>query len=163
MPTAADFPRAWVSGPKRVVITDPREYRSRPDVTAFGKVFVDSLRHTLIGRGGYSVVDQDSVRGVLSKTRVRDEVTKALRPDILVSASFLPGDSITMMVVVHDATGTVAGSNTRVATLKFSPNEPVRDIGLAIQSVVGHLEELRRAPRRFYKVEVPPAPKPPGQ
>jgi hypothetical protein len=162
-PTAADFPRAWVSGPKRVVITDPREYRSRPEVTAFGRVFVDSLRRTLMRRGGYAVVDQDSVRAVLARTRVREEVTKALHPDLLVSATFMPGDSIIMMVVSRDATGTVAGSGTRIATLKFSPNEPVRDLDIAIRSVLGHLEELRRAPRRVYKVDIPPVPKPPGQ
>ncbi|HEY8164092.1 MAG TPA: hypothetical protein VIF83_00930, partial [Gemmatimonadaceae bacterium] len=99
----------------------------------------------------------------LAQTRMRDQVTRALRPDLLVSPTFLPGDSMTMMVSIRDATGTIAGSGVRITTIKFPPGDPARGLPLAIQSVLGELEELRRAPRRAYKVELPAVPKPPGQ
>jgi hypothetical protein len=113
-------------------------------------------------RGGYAVVDQDSVRALLARTRLRDDVTKALRPELLVSPKFLPGDSITMMISMRDVTGTSAGSGLRIATVTFPAGDPARGLGLAIQSVLGELEELRRAPRR-HKVTTPTVPKPPGQ
>jgi hypothetical protein len=164
VPMPADFPRAWTNlgGPRRVVITDPRDLRSQPQANAFGRIFVDSLRRALMRRGGYAVVNQDSVRALLAKTRMRDEVTKVLHPDLLVSPQFLPGDSITMLITMRDVSGTVAGPNVRVATAKFSPTDPVRGIPFAIQMIVGNLEELRGSPRKF-KMVVPGIPKPPGQ
>jgi serine/threonine protein kinase len=162
LPPGADFPPEGTSGPRRVVITDPRESTTRPELNAFSRIFVDSLRHTLMRRGGYAVVDQDSVRALLSRTRVRDDVTKTLRPELLVSPQFLPGDSMTMMVSIRDVSGRLAGPSVRIATLKFPPNEPVRGLELAIRSVLGELEELRRTPRR-YRVMTPAVPKPPGR
>ncbi len=164
-PTAGEFPRMFgaAARPRRVVITEPREIKSRPELTAFGRVFLDSLRRAVMRSGGFQVVDQDSVRAVLNRTRVRGEVTKDLRPDYLITPQFLPGDSVTIMVQMRDESGTVFGSSTRISTVKLPPDDPVRGLAGAINAVVRDLESLRRSPRKMYKVVTPMPPRPPGQ
>lgn len=145
-------PAEW-GGPKRVVVTEPRETR-RANLDAFGRALSDSLQRTFVKRKGYSLVAPDSVRAVLATTRERSEVEKALSPDLLLSPSFVGnvnGDTMTVMITIRDIrSGMPYG--TRVASTRFAVNDADSAIPGLISSVMSQIESLRKMPT-FIRVE----------
>jgi serine/threonine-protein kinase len=156
MPAFKDFavpPAEW-GGPKRVVITTPRQSSHQP-VNAFGKVFSDSLSKVFAHRKGFTVVSQDSVNQVLAQTRVRSEVEKALSPDLLISPTIvgIPGDSINVIITIRDIRlGSAFG--TRVASAKFPASDPAAALPSLTNIILSQIESLsqtktfRAAPAR---------------
>jgi hypothetical protein len=96
---------------------------------------------------GFSVVSADSVRQVLSATRVRSEVEKALSPDIMITPTVVgvPGDSITVLVTIRDIRlGSAYG--TRVASVKVPAGDPASVMSDLTSRIFSQIESLSRTP-----------------
>ena len=146
MPVWTDFASvAEFTGKRRVVVTEPKA-GSNQNLNAFGSALADSLRRALMKRKNFLVVDPDSVNAVLSVSRVRSDVEKALKPDILIAPSLVGfGDSMTVLVTIRDIRNGLA-NGARVASSKFAANDPEASIPGLMQGVMSQLENLLRTP-----------------
>ena len=149
-----------VAGKRRVVVTEPRPGKNQ-SLNAFGSAIADSLRRSLTTRKKFTVVDPDSVNAVLSVTRVRADVERALKPDLLISPSFVGvGDTMTVLVTIRDIrAGMVNGA--RVATARFPVNNAESAIPALVQNVNSHIENILRTPT-IVRVKPKPPPSPPA-
>ena len=139
-------PAEW-GGPKRVVITQPRA-SSHSEVNAFSQVFGDSMMKAFSKRRGFSLVSADSVKQVLSTTRVRSEVEKALSPDIMITPTIvgLPNqDSITVLVTIRDIR-LGAAYGTRVTSVKVPANDPAGAMSELTAKIFSQIELLSKTP-----------------
>jgi hypothetical protein len=145
--TAAAAP----SGPRRVMIAEPPDQRQWPEASILGRAVADSLRRMLrVRRGQYTVVDQDSVRMALGRTRDVSELTKSLSADLLVSIRLVivPHDSAVLLLQAYDLTA-VNAYRTRTASNKtVAKNEVLTNLDVLLLSTLTYLDEMSRAPRR---------------
>ncbi len=101
-PAAAPAAAPEVSGPKRVAITEPKE-SSQAALNSFSRTLTDALRGSLSKEGGFTLVDQDSVRSALAKAPSREDIVKLLQPDVLISHTYAGvGDTVSIIVTVRD-------------------------------------------------------------
>ncbi len=146
------------AGPRRIVIAEPPEQRGWPEAALLGRAVGDSLRRTLAGRRQqYVVVDQDSVRGVLTKTRAAGEISKALNADLLVAIQLQPlrGDSALLVLTSFDL-GAVPQFRTRSAASRpTAKSEALKSLDQVLLTTMGYLDEMSRAPRRPPQPGVP--------
>jgi serine/threonine-protein kinase len=152
-------PAANPSGPRRLVITEPPDQRAWPEASLLGRAVADSLRRTLRTRKNqYTLVDQDSVRDILLRTRSVSEITKSLNSDLLVSVSLAVtrGDSAVLMIQAYDLTAINAYRQRAASSKQVPKNEVLAQLDALLLSTVTYLDEMTRAPRR------PVAPTPPG-
>jgi serine/threonine-protein kinase len=139
------------SGPRRLIITEPPEIRQWPEAALLGRAVADSLRRMLRPRTRqYVVVDADSVRSALARSRDISELTRALNADLIVSVRFtpLPLDSAMLMLQANDL-GAVSTYRSRVAASRpVARNEVLANLDALLLSTVTYLDEMTRAPRR---------------
>ncbi|HEY9227473.1 MAG TPA: serine/threonine-protein kinase [Gemmatimonadaceae bacterium] len=149
------------SGPRRIVIAEPLDQRQWPEATLLGRAVGDSLRRMLRARSRqFAVVDIDSVRSVISRTRDVAEINKALNSDLLVLIRLqaLQRDSALLMIQAYDY-GAVSSYRSRTAGGRPVPkNEVLTNLDQILLSTVTYLDEMWRAPRR----PTPPTPTPPA-
>ena len=145
MPVWRDVaPPAMWGGKRRVVVTEPKESRN-PTLNSFGGALSDSLRRAMGKRKGYTVVAADSVDAVLAVSRVRSEVEKALKPDVLITPTFVGiGDTMSVLVTIRDVRSGARGM--RVASSKFVTSDPHGSIPGIVQSVMEQVESLAHMP-----------------
>jgi serine/threonine-protein kinase len=159
IPVFPDFaPFTAFSGKRRVVVTEPKEGKNQ-SLNAFGSAIADSLRRALMKRSRFSVVDPDSVEAVLAVSRVRSDVEKALKPDLLISPTFVGfGDSMTVLVTIRDTRKGVP-NGVRGASAKFAVDNSEASIPGIVQGVISQTENLIRTPtivRMRPNVRTPP-------
>jgi uncharacterized lipoprotein YddW (UPF0748 family) len=103
------------------------------------RAFVDALRSSLDKGNAYTLVDQDSVRGVLGRTASRDEAVKILQPEVLVTPSFVgTGDTVKIYVSVRD----LRNNGVRVLSADVMPAYPQYYLAPIVQAVLKRLEEV---------------------
>jgi Protein kinase domain len=145
------------SGKRRIVITDPRASRSN-ELNAFGATLADSLRRAFAKRSGYTVVDADSVRSALAVSRARTHVDATLKPDIIITPTFVgSGDSMTVILTLRDLRGGPGG--VRTASAKFAVANADAELPGIVRSVVSQMESLVRAPALMRVGKPPQAPR----
>jgi len=139
------------SGPRRLIITEPGETRGWPEAALLGRAVADSLRRMLRSRRQfYSVVDPDSVRMAMSRSRDLNEVTRALNSDLIITIRLnpLPRDSAMLFINTYDL-GAVNAFRQRLAPAKPVPkNEVLQNLDVLLLATVTYLDEMSRAPRR---------------
>jgi len=151
-------PATPLSTRRRVVVTDPRESR-RQELNAFGRALTDSIRRSLAVRGPYQVVSGDSVRAALAVSRVRQDVEKALSPDVIISPAFVgAGDTMTVMVTLRSR-DTMFGPSVRMASGKFRVDDAEKSIPALVKLVAAQLDDMQK--QRVMRL-VHPAPSPLG-
>jgi hypothetical protein len=145
-------------GPRRIVIAEPPDQRNWPEAALLGRAVADSLRRTLNGRRQqYVVVDQDSVRAALAKTRGVSEISKALNADLLVAIQLQPlrGDSALLVLTSFDL-GAVPQYRTRSSAGRpATKSEALKNLDQILLATLTHLDEMSRAPRRPPQPGVP--------
>jgi serine/threonine protein kinase len=157
IPVFTDFaPFAEFTGKRRVVVTEPKAGKNQ-NLNAFGSAIADSLRRTLMKRKNFSVVDPDSVNAVLSVSRMRSDLEKTLKPDLLIAPTLVGyGDSMTVLVTIRDIRQGRA-NGVRVASAKFAASNPEASIPGLVQGVMSQIEGLVRTPTVVrMKPQVPP-------
>lgn len=143
------------SGPRRVIIAEPAEIRLWPEATLLGRAVADSLRRILRPRSRqFTLVDADSVRSALTRSRDANELAKSLDSDLLVliRLTAMPRDSAILIIQTYDF-GAANPYRSRVAAGRaVAKNEVLTNLDALLLSTVTYLDEMTRAPRR------PPAP-----
>ena len=151
-----------VVGPRRLVIAEPGDVRSWPEATLLGRAVSDSLRRMLRSRAKqYFVVDQDSVRLTLARSREIGEITRALNSDLLVSIRLtaLPRDSAFLLLQIYDLAASGPYRQRSIPSRPMAKNEVLSGLDAVLLATVTMLDELTRAPRR----PIPPVPPPTGR
>jgi serine/threonine protein kinase len=142
---------AATTGPRRLIIIEPPELRQWPEAAILGRAVADSLRRILRPRSRqYSLVDADSVRAAIGRSRDINDLTKALNSDLVVSVRFTPlaQDSAVLMIQSNDL-GAVNSYRSRVAAGRpVAKNEVLANLDALLLSTVTYLDEMTRAPRR---------------
>ena len=144
-------PVANPGGPRRLVIAEPPDQRGWAEASLLGRAVADSLRRMLRPRRNqYTVVDQDSVREVLSRTRGVTDVTKSLNSDLLVSVNLIPtrNDSATLILQVYDLTAINSYRQRSSSSKPVAKNEVLSQLDAILLSTLTYLDEMTRAPRR---------------
>jgi len=139
------------NGPRRVIIAEPPDQRLWPEAPLLGRAVADSLRRMLRGRRQqYFVVDQDSVRMALGRTRDVTELTRSLNADLLVSIRLgaVPNDSAVLMLQAYDMTAVNAFRARAAATKTVARNQVLTNLDALLLSTLTYLDEMSRAPRR---------------
>jgi eukaryotic-like serine/threonine-protein kinase len=149
-PPAAPVQPVQPAGPRRIVITEPRQTGSRPELAEVGRSVSQSMGSRLRRDPSYRVVSRDSVLRVLERTREVGEVASALNADVVASVGLIPipGDSLVVLIRIRDRTA-AAPYTYRVAssgTIPISSAPAVVDS--MAQSAVSLIDEMTRAPRR---------------
>jgi len=148
------------TGPRRIIIAEPPEVRQWPEAALLGRAVADSLRRILRPRTRqFTLVDADSVRAALSRSRDLGDLTKSLDSDLLVTIRLtaLPRDSAMLMIQAYDL-GAIPSYRSRTAPSRPVPkNEVLANLDALLLSTVTYLDEMTRAPRR----PAPPSPTPP--
>jgi eukaryotic-like serine/threonine-protein kinase len=142
---------ATPTGPRRIVIAEPPEIRQWPEAALLGRAVADSLRRILRPRAKqFILVDADSVRSALVRSRNIGELAKSLNSDLLVSIRLtaLPRDSAMLMIQAYDL-GAVSSHQSRLAANRpVAKNEVLANLDALLLSTVTYLDEMSRAPRR---------------
>src|SRR5262245_2369696 len=137
--------------PRRIIVSEPRENRAWPEIPLIGRAVTDSLRRMLRARPRqYVVVNQDSVRSVLSNQRNPDSVGTALSSELIASIQLLPvrGDSAVLMLQLYDL-GADRRYRTRTAGGRPTPkSEVLGSLDALLLQTVALLDELSRSPRK---------------
>jgi eukaryotic-like serine/threonine-protein kinase len=139
------------TGPRRIVIAEPPEIRQWAEAALLGRAVADSLRRILRLRAKqFILVDADSVRSALARSRNIGELAKVLNSDLLVSIRLtaLPRDSAMLMIQAYDL-GAVSSHQSRLAANgPVAKNEVLANLDALLLSTVTYLDEMSRAPRR---------------
>jgi hypothetical protein len=142
---------ATPTGPRRIVIAEPPEIRQWPEAALLGRAVADSLRRILRPRAKqFILVDADSVRSALVRSRNIGELAKSLNSDLLVSIRLtaLPRDSAMLMIQAYDL-GAVSSHQSRLAANRpVAKNEVLANLDALLLLTVTYLDEMSRAPRR---------------
>jgi serine/threonine-protein kinase len=150
-----------VTGPRRLIIAEPNNVPGWPEATAVGRAVGDSLRRMLRTRARFTIVNPDSVRDELLRSRNVNEVTKSLNSDVVVSIKLraLPNDSGVMILQEWDLTAEPT-FRTRLQVGKPGPkNEVLANLDAMLIGTVSNLNEMSKAPRRA-PTAAPAAPAP---
>jgi serine/threonine protein kinase len=142
---------AVAAGPRRIIIAEPADQRQWPEASLLGRAVADSLRRMLrVRRQQYSVVDQDSVRASILRSRDIGELTKSLNADLLVSIrlSATPRDSAILMLQAYDQTAAGPYRMRNVTSKVVAKNEVLASLDALLLSTLTSLDEMSRAPRR---------------
>jgi eukaryotic-like serine/threonine-protein kinase len=144
-------PTPLASGKRRLAITDPKESKDQPVLNAFSRALVDALRASIDNGDAFALVDQDSVREAVSQTKTREEAARILKPDIVLSPSYVgTGDAVNLMVTVWDLRSN-SSYGIRVTSTRIEPGHPEIYLGSVVQSVLKQLDDLARAPTIYRK------------
>jgi hypothetical protein len=115
-------------------------------------------RYASVHGENFTVVDQDSVRGILAQTRSRADVERVLNPDVLIEQTYTGlGDSTTVIVSLRDRRNP-SGFGRRVVSTKISASNPQADPGTVVQLVMGQLHALAHAPIAYRALRPPMQP-----
>jgi serine/threonine-protein kinase len=150
-----------VSAPRRLVIAEPPEISQWPEASLLGRAVSDSLRRMLRSRAKqYTIVDPDSVRMALTRTRDVSEMGRALNSEVLVAIRLtpLPRDSAMLMLQLWDL-GASNQYRTRVSGgRRVAKSEVLAGLDGVLLTTITYLDEMSRAPRR----PAPPTPPSPS-
>jgi tRNA A-37 threonylcarbamoyl transferase component Bud32 len=139
------------TGPRRLIIAEPPEIRQWPEAALLGRAVADSLRRILRPRTRqYTMVDADSVRSTLARSRDMSELTKALNSELLVSIRLtaLPHDSALLMLQTFDLGAATTHRSRAAAGRPVPKNQVLENLDALLLSTVTYLDEMSRAPRR---------------
>jgi serine/threonine-protein kinase len=149
---------ALAVAPRRLVIAEPPDQRGWPEAQLLARAVADSLRRFLRTRPRqFVVVDQDSVRAVLTRTRGAAEISRELNADLIVAINLQPfrADSGFLLLQSYDM-GAAGQYRSRSAGSKPAPrNQVFSYLDQVLLSTLTNLEEMSRAPRR---APTPPTP-----
>jgi serine/threonine-protein kinase len=142
---------ASTRGPRRVIISEPRESRLWPEIPLLGRAVADSLRRMLRARSRqYVVIDQDSVRSVIANQRNPDSVGAALSAELIASIQLAPtrGDSAYLILQLYDL-GADRRYRTRSAGGRPVPkSEVLANLDGLLLQALALLDEISRGPRK---------------
>jgi uncharacterized membrane protein YebE (DUF533 family) len=143
-------------GPRRIVIAEAPDVRGWPEATLLGRAVADSLRRMLKGRPQqYIVVDADSTRSVLARSRDAGEISRTLNAELIVAVRLLPtrGDSAVLALDSFDVGAAPQFAQRSAGGRRTPKNQVLTGLDQTLLSTLTNLEVMTRSARR---------PQPPG-
>jgi serine/threonine-protein kinase len=148
---AAPAPPPVSSGKRRVAITEPKGLQDSPVLSSFTHQFIEALHASLDNGESFAAVNQDSVRDAIAHTGSRDEAARVLKPDVLISPSYVgSGETVNVLVTVWDLRSN-SSYGIRVTSTRLEPSKPELYLGPLVQSVMKQLDDLNRSPTIYTK------------
>lgn len=136
------------SGPRRVVVAQPRPSRGRPELDAISGVLADSLRSQIDAHPRYAVVPADSAAAALRESRTVNGVQERLSADLIISIALIPrGDSVVRMISVRDLAAPEWASH-RTIVSPVAASTPGFGLDALVPQVVRSLLEMERSARQ---------------
>ena len=159
--------RAANMGPaRRIVVWNHPPDRRNQTMQDAGSAIMNVLRKSLSAQPRFAEVDRDSTLAVLTKTRERDSVVRALDADMMatIRGNAVAGDSVMWVLTVWDLTAHGAYASRTITSGRVPLTEPLANVDSLISKSVRAFQELDRAPRRAVdpqRAAMPGAPAPP--
>ena len=155
---------AGTTGPRRLIIAEQPEISQWPEAALLGRAVADSLRRMLRSSRArqYTLVDQDSVRMALTRSRDVSDMGRVLATELLVSVRLtpLPRDSAMLMLQLWDLGANNSYRSRMSGGRKVARNEVLAGLDAVLLSTITYLDEMSRAARR---PAPPPTPPPSGR
>jgi hypothetical protein len=135
--------------PRRIFISFPTTGERTAMLSAPIDTLVDSLRRTIGRNPRYVLIDPDTVRATLQRTRTISSISRALDVELFASigVSLYPDSSAMWTVTTRDL-----AAHSAYSSRSFGVRTPGPALGEAAYTIVGrvmrYLEEMDRAPRR---------------
>ena len=148
-----------VAAPRRLVIAEQPDIAPWPEAGLLGRAVGDSLRRMLRSRSKqYTVVDQDSVRMALSRSRDVAEMSRLFNSDLLISVRLtpLPRDSAVLQLQIWDLAATNPYRTRFAGGRKVAKSEVLAGLDGVLLTTITYLDEMSRAPRRPPSTPTPP-------
>jgi hypothetical protein len=139
------------SGPRRIIVAEPRENRNWPEIPLLGRAVADSLRRMLRVRSRqYTIVNPDSVRDVIANQRNADSVGAALSAELLASIQLVPtrGDSAYLLIQLYDLGADRRYRSRSVGGRPVLKSEVLANLDAFLLQSLALLEDLTRSPRK---------------
>ncbi len=148
-PEAFKMRAASMGPPRRVFISTPR---LRSTFEAFGPVvdsLADSLRRAIARNPRFIVIDADSTRSILERTRTISRISETMAVELFASIfmNLQSDSSVAWTVTLRDLTAHPS-YGTRGMGVMSDPGAPLSAIGKLVAQSMDHLQEMDRAPRR---------------
>jgi predicted Ser/Thr protein kinase len=135
--------------PRRLFVSYPTLRRSQAGYAPMLDSLVDSLRRSLSRINRYVLIDADTVRATLARTRATNDIAAALNVDLFASLymSPLPDSTVIWQVTVRDLAAHSAFS-TRAITMHASRDSLLVRADSLIVQTIQTLRDVDRAPRK---------------
>jgi hypothetical protein len=149
--TAKSGATGAASGPRRIIVAEPRENRNWPEIPLLGRAVADSLRRMLRVRSRqYTIVNPDSVRDVIANQRNADSVGAALSAELLASIQLVPtrGDSAYLLIQLYDLGADRRYRSRSVGGRPVLKSEVLANLDAFLLQSLALLEDLTRSPRK---------------
>lgn len=148
-PEAFKMRAASMGPPRRVFISTPR---LRSTFEAFGPAvdsLADSLRRAIARNPRFIVIDADSTRSILERTRTISRISETMAVELFASIfmNLQSDSSVAWTVTLRDLTAHPSYA-TRGMGVMSDPGAPLSAIGKLVAQSMDHLQEMDRAPRR---------------
>jgi len=136
--------------PRPVAIWTHPPASPHPEIVSAGTSITDLLRKVLGGNRRYVPIDRDSTVEVLTKSRDRNEVTKQLKPDMMVTIRGNPvgRDSVLWTTTVWDLTAVQNFGQRAVSAGVVSSKTPMVNADSLLLVTLKTMSTLDRAVRR---------------
>ena len=142
---------AAVTAPRRLVIAEPPDQKQWPEASLLARAVSDSLRRMLRARSReFTVVDMDSARAVVARTRDINEINKSLGSELIVAIRLLPlpRDSAMLTIQAYDMTAVNSYQRRTAGGRPVPKNQVLTNLDQILLTTVTSLDEMTRAPRR---------------
>src|SRR5262245_4151664 len=142
---------AAATGPRRLVIAEPPDQKQWPEASLLARAVSDSLRRMLRARSReFTVVDMDSARAVVGRTRDINEINKSLGSELIVAIRLLalPRDSAMLTIQAYDVTAVNSYQRRAAGGRPVQKNPGHPNLDQILLTTVTYLDEMTRAPRR---------------
>jgi len=142
---------AAATGPRRLVIAEPPDQKQWPEASLLARAVSDSLRRMLRARSReFTVVDMDSARAVVGRTRDINEINKSLGSELIVAIRLLalPRDSAMLTIQAYDVTAVNSYQRRAASGRPVPKNQVLTNLDQILLTTVTSLDEMTRAPRR---------------
>jgi predicted Ser/Thr protein kinase len=143
--------RAANMGPARrlIVWTHPRD-AARPEIEAAGSTVSELLRKQFASNPRYVVVPADETLNALLKTRDRDEISRMVRAELMVTirGNQVRGDSVQWATTAWDLAAFESYQQRTVSAGRVHIGAPTSNLDSLFRATSRALETIDKAPRR---------------
>lgn len=140
---------ASMGPPRRVFVSTPQLRSSLETLGPATDSLADSLRRAIARNPRFIVIDADSARLILERTRTISRISETMAVELFASifVNLQRDSSVAWTVTVRDL-GAHPSYSTRGMGVKSDPGAPLSAIAKLVAQSVDHLREMDRAPRR---------------
>jgi hypothetical protein len=134
--------------PRRVFVSIPRVSARASGLALVADSLADSLRRAIARNPRYEVIDADSTRQMLARTRTVSTISRLMEVELFTSliVSVMPDSSVMWNMTVRDLSA-VSAYSMRGMSVKGDPGAPLSAVDKLVAASIQFLADVDRAPR----------------